>query len=49
MQIVGALHLSVGDSTEYVFNPGRVIGMLLNETTIEWLHQLERSPVSRET
>jgi len=43
MKIASALYLLVGDITEYVFHPGQVVGMLLNETMIERPHQLERS------
>lgn len=46
MQIVGGLQLTAVDSTEYVFNQGWVVGMLLNETTRERLYQLEISPAS---
>jgi len=47
MKIASALYLLVGDITEYVFHPGKVVGMLLNETMIERPHQLESSLVQR--
>ena len=40
---------TMGDSTEYVFYPGQVVGMLLSEMMIERWHQLERSLVNRGT